>query len=159
MRKRIITPVQQKAPAFDQQWLNIEEIAVVEITSEDAKHPIEAAFQSGESGWRASSTGEQTIRIRFDNPQKIQRIRIDFSEPSIERTQEFSLAWMPEGEKSYRQVVRQQWNFSPSGATREVEDLDVDLTSVDLIELTSRRTSAVGMRTLPWRGFSLHNGL
>jgi hypothetical protein len=32
-------------------------------------------------------------------------------------------------------VVRQQWNFSPSGATREAEDYRVELTGVNVLAL------------------------
>ena len=35
MRKRIIAPVQQETVSPDQDWLNVEGLAEVEITSED----------------------------------------------------------------------------------------------------------------------------
>lgn len=136
MRKRIINLVQQESTSLDLKWLNIEELAEVEITSEDVAHPIESALQPGRSGWRAASSGKQTIRLLFDSPQKIQRIWIDFVEPGIERTQEYVLRWLPDGGKSYREIVRQQWNFSPNGATRETEDLQVDLPAVTVLELS-----------------------
>ena len=44
MRKRIVTPVQQPTELSGQNWLNLEQIAEVEITSEDAAHPIESAL-------------------------------------------------------------------------------------------------------------------
>ncbi|PQP34590.1 carbohydrate-binding protein, partial [Desulfobacteraceae bacterium SEEP-SAG9] len=44
MRKRIITPVQQETASPDLEWLNMEGLAEVEITSEDAAHPIESAL-------------------------------------------------------------------------------------------------------------------
>ena len=47
MRKRIIAPVQQETAPPDQDWLNVEELAEVEITSEDAAHPIESALLPG----------------------------------------------------------------------------------------------------------------
>ena len=63
MRKRIIAPVQQKTTSPDQDWLNVESLAEVEITSEDAAHPIESALLPGQaSGWRAAGPGMQTIR-------------------------------------------------------------------------------------------------
>ena len=43
MRKRIIALDQQQASAPDEDWLNVEELAEVEITSEDPAHPIESA--------------------------------------------------------------------------------------------------------------------
>jgi hypothetical protein len=135
MRKRIINPVQQETTSLDLEWLNIEEHAKVEVTSEDAAHPIESALLPGRSGWRAAGPGKQTIRLIFDCPQRIQRIRINFVEPSTERTQEYVLRWSPDGGQSFREIVRQQWNFSPRGATRETEDLHVELPAVTVLEL------------------------
>ncbi|MGC2165168.1 MAG: hypothetical protein WA632_04055 [Gallionella sp.] len=135
MRKSIISPVNPETSEVDQEWLNIEDLAVVEITSEDLNHPIESAFQPGQSGWRASGSGQQVIRLRFDSPQNIKRIRIHFVEPTAERTQEFVLRWSADEEQSSREIVRQQWNFSPSGATSEVEELHVALSAVRLLEL------------------------
>lgn len=135
MRKQIINPVQQEAASLDSEWLNIEVLAEVEITSEDAAHPIESALLPGRSGWRAAGSGKQTIRLLFDTPLRIRRIWINFVEPSTERTQEFALRWSPDGGQSFREIVRQQWNFSPRGATSETEDLYVDLPAVTVLEL------------------------
>jgi hypothetical protein len=136
MRKQIVNPVQQETSSLDLEWLNIEKLAEVEITSEDTAHPIESALQPGRSGWRAASPGKQTIRLIFDSPQTIDRIWINFLEPSTERTQEFVLRWSPDGGQSFREIIRQQWNFSPSGATRETEDLHVELPAVTVLELS-----------------------
>jgi len=137
MRKRIITPVQQETASLDQDWLNMEGLAEVEITSEDAGHPIESALLPGRaSGWRAAGPGKQTIRLLFANPQRLRRIRLNFVEPRTERTQEYVLRWSPDGGQSYREIVRQQWNFSPQGATSETEDLHVELSAVTVLELS-----------------------
>jgi hypothetical protein len=137
MRKRIITPVQQETASLDQDWLNMEGLAEVEITSEDAAHPIESALLPGRaSGWRAAGPGKQTIRLLFANPQRLRRIRLNFVEPRTERTQEYVLRWSPDGGQSYREIVRQQWNFSPQGATSETEDLHVELSAVTVLELS-----------------------
>ena len=136
MRKKIINPIQQKEVYSDQKWLDIEKIAVVEVTSEDDAFPIESALLPGKvSGWRASGTGKQTIRLLFDSPQHLQRIRLNFEELETERTQEYVLSWSPDGGQSYREIVRQQWNFSPEGATSELEDYQVDLPAVTILEL------------------------
>jgi len=136
MRKRIITPVQQETVSLDQDWLNIEGLAEVEITSEDAAHPIESALLPGlASGWRAAGPGKQTIRLLFDNPQRLRRIWLNFVESRTERTQEYVLRWSPDGGQSYREIIRQQWNFSPQGATSETDDLHVELPAVKVLEL------------------------
>jgi len=135
MRKRIITPVRQEIPPPGLEWLNIEELAEVEITSEDSAHPIESALLDGGTGWHAATTGKQTIRLIFTNPQQLRRIYLKFDEPHIERTQEFVLRWSQDGGQSFQDIVRQQWNFSPQGATCETEDLNVELISVSVLEL------------------------
>ncbi len=135
MRKRIIDAV-PKDTAPDDDWLDLERVAQVEITSEDATRPIEAALRPGtEAGWRAAQPGKQTIRLIFDQPLRLRRIWLLFLEPTAERTQEFVLRWSPDDGKSFREIVRQQWNFSPHGATREVEDYAVDLAAVSVLEL------------------------
>ena len=58
-----------------------------------------------------------------------------FHEGEQERTQEFVLRWSPDGGQSYREIVRQQYNFSPPGATREVEDYEINLEGVTALEL------------------------
>ena len=113
MRKHIIA-VESTPPGRSEEWLNLEEIARVEVSSEDPQHPIESAFKRGESiGWRASQTGEQTIRLLFDEPKDLRRIWLRFSEPRVERTQQFTLRWADSQTGSSKEIVRQQWNFNP----------------------------------------------
>jgi hypothetical protein len=136
MRKRIIAHVQKEPPSPDQDWLNVEGLAEVEVTSEDAAHPIESALLLGQaSGWRAAESGEQTIRFLFNHPQRLRRIWINFLEPSTERTQEYVLRWSPDSGQSFREIVRQQWNFTPHGTTSETENHHVELPAVTILEL------------------------
>ena len=137
MRKRIIPPVQPDTSPSGEGWLDVERLAQVEITSEDVAHPIESALLPGQgSGWRATGPGEQTIRLLFAHPQRLRRIWLQFVEPVAKRTQEFVLRWSPDGGQSFREIVRQQWNFSPQGATCETEDHRVDLSGVTVLELS-----------------------
>jgi hypothetical protein len=134
MRKRIV-PVGQ-VPQPDGDWLDLGSLAEVEISSEDPEHPIESALISGnESGWRAGTPGRQQIRLIFSPPQKVTRIHLLFEEKSVARTQEYTLRSSPKREQPCREIVCQQWNFSPSGATVEIEDHRVDLPSVAVLEL------------------------
>jgi hypothetical protein len=136
MRKRIIDSDQQAA-SLEQGWLNLEDIAEVEVTSEDAAHPIESALLPDETaGWRAAGPGKQVIRLVFAKPQPLRRIFLRFVEPHTERTQEYALRWSADGGRSFREIVRQQWNFSPQGAPSETEDHRVDLPAVTLLELS-----------------------
>lgn len=137
MRKRIIGSSQQDNACPDQDWLNVDGIADVEVTSEDAAHPIESALLPGPaSGWRAAGPGKQTIRLLFSQPQPLRRIWLNFVEPHSERTQEYVLSWSADGGKSFREIVRQQWNFSPQGAHSETEDHHVELPAVTVLELS-----------------------
>jgi hypothetical protein len=71
----------------------------------------------------------------FDEPQRLTRIALVFEETETERTQEFVLRWSGDGGRSFREVVRQQWNFSPPKTTREVEEYQVELLDVTVLEL------------------------
>ena len=136
MRKRLIAPVRQDQAHPDHDWLDLERLAEVEITSEDPAHPIESALlPDGRGGWRAAEPGRQAIRLQFSNPQRIRWIRLGFVEPSVERTQEYLLRWSADGGHSFRDIVRQQWNFNPGGSSTETEDHHVDLSGVTTLEL------------------------
>jgi hypothetical protein len=136
MRKRIVTSTAETIRSRAEGWLDVERAAVVEITSEDKDYPVESAFAMGNTrGWRAAEPGSQTIRLVFDQPQRLKRISLIFEEKGSERTQEFVLRWSSDG-NSFREIVRQQWNFSPPETMREVEEYQVDLTGVAVLELT-----------------------
>lgn len=131
MRKRILAPGHEPSG----EWLDVERLAEVELTSEDPSHPVEHALRPGGGGWRAAGAGAQVIRLRFDAPRHIRRIRLVFEEHEVARTQEFALRWSGGG-GSGREIVRQQFNFSPPGTTREAESYEVDLPGVSTLELT-----------------------
>ena len=137
MRKRISSQSQRESRSANTGWLDLEALARVEVTSEDAAHPIESALLPvGATGWRAESPGEQTVRLLFEAPQRLRRIRLLFREEKETRTQEFVLRWSPTTENSWRDVVRQQYHFSASGATEEMEEYQVELEDVAALELT-----------------------
>ncbi len=136
MRKRIIAPARQGAAPPDPDWLDVEKLAEVEITSEDAAHPVESALVPGHSsGWRAAQPGKQTIRLLFGHPQPLERISLRFVETAAERTQEYVLRWSADGGKTFREIVRQQWNFSHGGASAQAEVHHVELPAVTVLEL------------------------
>jgi XRCC1 N terminal domain len=136
MRKRLITPTPETIRTHREGWLDVESAAVVEVTSEDKDYAVESVFVSGhERGWRAAGTGSQTIRLVFDQPQKLRCISLVFEENETARTQEFVLRWSPDGGSSVKEIVRQQWNFSPPDSIREVEEYQVELSGVTVLEL------------------------
>jgi len=135
MRKKALSPsVPEPLPPLDT-WIDLEHLASLELSSEDPAHPFEDALRGGETeGWKAADPGPQTIRLSFDEPRPIRRIRLEFRESQVERSQEFSLAAVSAQQK--REILRQQWAFSPSGSTVEVEDYSVNLPDVSMIELS-----------------------
>jgi hypothetical protein len=136
MRKRLITPTPESIRTRGESWLDVEGQAVVEVTSEDKNYPVESAFVSGDAqGWRAAAPGSQTIRLVFDHPQRLRCISLVFEESETARTQEFVLRWSPDGGNSVKEIVRQQWNFSPPDSVREVEEYQVELSAVTVLEL------------------------
>lgn len=141
MRKRLITPTSESIRTRGEGWLDLERAAVVEVTSEDKECPVESAFASEDvRGWRAAAPGSQTIRLVFDQPQRLRRISLVFEENETARTQEFVLRWSPDGGRSSKEIVRQQWNFSPPESVREVEEYQVELSGVTVFELVINPT-------------------
>jgi hypothetical protein len=136
MRKRLISPMPHDRLSFDGAGLDLANLATVEVTSEDEAHPIECALQLGDRrGWRAAEPGLQIVQLLFDQPQKLKRIWLIFEETENQRTQEFVLRWSQDHGRSFREIVRQQWNFSPPATVRETEDYTVDLSDVTAVEL------------------------
>ncbi|MGH9596522.1 MAG: hypothetical protein ACRD3K_06965, partial [Edaphobacter sp.] len=63
MRKSIVSPSAAAQTQIDEVWRDLERIARVEISSENASFPIEQALGKKETaGWRAAETGPQLIR-------------------------------------------------------------------------------------------------
>jgi len=136
MRKRLISAKPRDRVSFNEGGLDLADLGMVEITSEDEAYPIECALQLGEGrGWRAAEPGPQIIRLLFDQAQELKHIWLVFEENEIQRTQEFALRWSPDHGRSFREIVRQQWNFSPPATIRETEDYAVDLADVTVVEL------------------------
>ena len=156
MRKRLITPTQESIRTHGEGWSDVERAAVVEITSEDKDFPIESAFGSREGpGWRASGPGSQTIRLVFDQPQKLRRVSLVFEENEIARTQEFVLRWSADGGSTVKEIVRQQWNFSPPDSIREVEEYRAELSFVTVLELVINPNIGGGIAHASLKNFRL----
>jgi hypothetical protein len=139
MRKEIVEPRTTAGRSQGSaEWLDLDVIAHGQLTSEDPAFPIENALgtspERNERGWRAISPGPQTITLSFDAPQHIRRIFLHFIERETERVQEFVLRYASATETD-REIVRQQWTFSPTGSTQEIEDYAVELESVTKLEL------------------------
>lgn len=138
MRKAIINQSVENNPSFDPDFLDLQYLAQVEFTSECEERPVETALLlTGDlsSGWQAAGAGEQTIRIIFDQPRTIKHILLLFDEQQQSRTQEFVLLWLMHKENTYREILRQQFHFSPPNTTREIEHYEVNLNLLKALEL------------------------
>ena len=119
--------------------MDLEQIAIVEVTSEDPNFPIESVFNAnGGPGWRASQKGEQQIRLIFDQALAVHRIQLHFLEPTRDRLQKFTVRWSAVDGGPPKEIVRQQWNFSPGNSACELEDYEVNLDGVSALELVIR---------------------
>lgn len=135
MQKSILSLNTEHAGPSSDQWLNLEELASVEVSSEDPLYPFEDALHGAtRSGWKAAEPGPQVIRLIFDEPRSIRQIRLEFRENGPERVQEFAL-YATTANQARKEILRQQWTFSPGGSTREIEDYRVELADVTAIEL------------------------
>jgi F5/8 type C domain len=115
--------------------------ATIAYSSEDAAHPVENILdgQSGPGGTRWVSARPDTaehIVVEFDQPRAISRLVYEVHETVRERTQEVRLEASDDGGRTYRQILVQEYNFSPRGATFQREDQRVDLRQVTHLRLT-----------------------
>ena len=153
MRKRLITPIPEAGTPHDDGRLDLDREAMIEVTSENKDYPVEAALVVRETrGWRAAVPA-LTVRLIFDKPQRLTRISLVFEETDTELTQEFFLRWSGDGGHSFREIVRQQWNFSPPNSILEVEEYRVELSDVTVLELIivpdiSRGRARASLRSL-----------
>ena len=135
MRKNLVSAIHNIDAASKHDWLELERVARVEVSSEAEGYPVEGALlNDGQRGWRANEPGIQTIRLLFDHPQTIRVVRVVFKEEESARTQEFVLRWLPEGTSDWKDVIRQQWNFSPPQTAIECEEYKIDLPSAGGLE-------------------------
>ena len=103
-------------------------MASVEVTSEDKEYPVESAC------YREEVVGVQPVReLKRSDCSSISRK--GFEENEIRRTQEFLLRWSADGGRSFREIVRQQWNFSPPDIASEVEVYQVEIPNITILEL------------------------
>lgn len=138
LRKQMIRARSALAP----NEIDIAAVAAVLVTSEDPGHPVDHAFDRhrgpGGTRWIAGEAGEQTLILAFDAPQAIRRVALEVEEPEIARTQELQLAASTDGGQTYRELLRQEYNFSPPGTTFEREDWAVNADAVTHLRLVIR---------------------
>ncbi len=104
-----------------------------------AGHPVENAFDgqsgSGASRWISETGGEHTLILAFDGPQAIHTLGLEIEETEEKRTQELEVSVSRDGGKMYREFVRQEFNFSPEGATFEREEWALNVEGITHLRL------------------------
>jgi hypothetical protein len=136
MRKKLIPSNETKAQPLG---LDVSSLATVLVSSESEDHPVENAFDArrgpGGTYWMASERGEQTIILEFDAPQTIRRVNLEIEEKEASRRQEITLSVSVDAGTSYREHVRQEYNFSPPGATFQREEWQLSADRVTHLRL------------------------
>jgi hypothetical protein len=137
LRKQILTTLETTRGRGAQK--DIAAVATVLVSSEDPRHPIDYAFDGqrgpGASRWIAAQSGEQTLMLAFDTPQTIRKILVEVEEPSISRTQEMAVSISQDGGQTYRELIRQEYNFSPPGTAVEHEEWLVKADAISHLQL------------------------
>lgn len=140
LRKEILKPPSQQPPTGA--VLDVAALARVLVSSEAVDHPIDLAFdgQGGPGGtrWIAAETGEQTLIVAFDRPQAVRAIQLEVEEAAVARTQELQVALSSDGGTNYREIVRQEYNFSPPATSFERERWSADAPDVTHVRVVIR---------------------
>jgi hypothetical protein len=127
--------------ARDAGEINTAGCATIAYSSEDAAHPVERMLDGrsrpGATRWMSArpDTTEHMV-IEFDRPQTISRLVYEVEETMRERTQEVRVEVSEDGGRSYRQILVQEYNFSPGGATYQREEQRFNLRQVTHLRLT-----------------------
>jgi hypothetical protein len=144
LRKHIIPTEAHAAPVFPghEGDLHIPTLATVLVTSELPEHPVDHLFDGrdgpGGTRWIASADGEQVLILAFDSPQTIREVALEAEEPRASRTQVITLSLSRDGGHTYREVLRQEFNFSAPGTTFEREVWSVPASGLTNLRITLR---------------------
>ena len=138
LRKHIVNRPTPTAP-HPAEEKDVAALATVSVTSEAPGYPVDHVFDGrrgpGGSRWIAADLGEQALILAFDAPQAIQSISLEIEELDVSRTQELLLTVSRDGGLTYRDVVRQEYNFAPPGTTFEREQWAVNAEGITHVQL------------------------
>src|SRR6185437_5631179 len=76
------------------------------------------------------------IVLEFDHVQRVSRIIYEVEERQQQRTQQVRVEVWSDRDRAYRQVLAQDYTFSPQGATFEHEDVQLELSAITHMRLT-----------------------
>jgi hypothetical protein len=138
LRKR---PLEDDAATRAADEIDIAGCATIAYSSENPAYPVEHMLD-GRSGpgaprWiSARPDAIEHIVVEFDQPQAISRLVYEVEEAMRERTQEVRVEVSEDGGRTYRQILVQEYTFSPRGATYQREDQRFNLPQTSRLRLT-----------------------
>src|ERR1700726_3663312 len=121
--------------------IDIAGCATIAYSSENPAHSVEHLLdrRSGPGATRWVSARPDTVEhivVEFDRPQAISRLVYEVEETMRERAQEVRVEVWEDGGRSYRQILVQEYNFSPGGATYQREEQRFNLRQVSHLRLS-----------------------
>ena len=121
--------------------IDISRHATLAYSSEDPNHPLEHLIDGrcgpGATRWAsARPNATERIVLEFDHPQRISRLVYEVEESGRARTQQVRVEVSADDGRTYRQVLAQDYTFSPQGATFQHEDLRLELPAITRLRLT-----------------------
>jgi hypothetical protein len=136
------TWIHDSSDTYPEQEIAVLATATVIASSEADGHPVSQVFDEhrgpGGTQWIAGEPGEQTVVIAFHQPTTLRRITLEIEEREVPRTQELQVSVSADGGRTYRELRRQEFTFSPDGATWECEDWAVSELNVTHVRLMIR---------------------
>ena len=140
IRKRLMSE-QSSAPQERLGEIDIARQATLTYSSEDPDHPLEYLIDGhcgrGATRWAGARPDEtERIVLEFDHAQRISRLVYEVEEGLQERTQEVRVEVSSDHGRTYRQVLAQDYTFSPQGATFQHEDQRLDLSAITHLSVT-----------------------
>lgn len=140
MRKRLMSE-QVSDCAGGQGRIDIAGLASFRFSSEDPKHPLDHLIDGccgrGATRWAgAQADTTECIELEFEPAQEISRLIYEVEESGVERTQQVRVEISTDQGRIYRQVLAQDYNFSPCGATFQREEIDLNARPITNVKLT-----------------------
>jgi F5/8 type C domain len=140
VRKRLL-PRESANPAAPTGEIDLASHAILAYTSEDPEHSIENLidrhYGRGGTFWAGSKVDvTECIIVEFEQPQSVSCMIYEVEECTSERTQEVRVEISADGARTYRQILVQEYTFSPAGATFQHEEQRLNLPSITHLRLT-----------------------